>query len=508
MARRKKNMQTVTPPSQEDGSIVIENQHTGFSGYFQSIILNPDFNFDNEVALIAEYRNIAEYPDVSDAITQICNEAIVAEENEDIVSIDFKDEKKIPKKIQERIVEEFEEILNLLNFDTNGYQIFQRWYIDGRLYYQKVVDEGNQKKGLLGVNYINPTQISKVTEVKKVKNKSGVEVYEKGEEYYIVRPKKDPKQSAHNVGSIKLPTDAVTFVHSGIIDQNTGFVYSHLHKAIRPTNLLKMQEAALVIYRLSRAPERRVFYIDVGNLPASRAEQHVNRIMSRYQNKVTFDADTGQTKGDKRFLSMLEDFWLPRSEGGRSTEVTTLPGGQNLGEIEDVRYFQNKLFKALNVPLTRLQPDQAAVFFGKQGTITRDELAFAKFIGRLQSKFSELFEDMLHTQLILKGVVTEEEWEDYVHELQYSFNVDSFYEESKRQDILQSRIGLLRDIDDYVGKYFTEEYVLRKVLNYDEEEINNLRKFQKEKAAEQPKPGEDEEEKEDKDADNKQPEFL
>jgi hypothetical protein len=368
------------------------------------------------------------------------------------------------------------------------------------------VDDKNQKKGLIGVNYINPTQISKVTEVKKVKDKNGVEVFEKGEEYYIVRPKRTTKDgAAGNTGSIKLPVDAVTFVHSGIINQESNFVYSHLHKAIRPTNLLKMQEAALVIYRLSRAPERRVFYIDVGNLPAARAEQHVNRIMSRYQNKVTFDADTGQTKGDKRYLSMLEDFWLPRSEGGRSTEVTTLQGGANLGEIEDVRYFQQKLYKSLNVPLTRLQPDQAATFFGKQGTITRDEISFAKFIGRLQSKFSELFEDLLRTQLLLKGVVTEDEWDEYAKEIQYDFNVDSFYTEAKRQDILGSRLGLLRDINEYVGKYFTEEYVLRKVLNYSEEEINDLRKYQKANPPEKEAP---ERSEEDGEEDNTPPNFI
>ena len=494
MARRKKNLQTVTPPSQEDGSIVLESQYTGFSGYFQNVILNPEFNFENEVALINEYRSIAEYPDVSDAITQICNEAIVPEKNENTVSIQFENEKKVSKKIQDRVQEEFAEVLNLLDFENNGYQIFQRWYIDGRLFYQKLVDDKNKKQGLIGVNYINPTQISKVSEVRKVKDKSGVEVYEKGEEYYVIRPKKNaPDKQIDRQGSIKLPVEAVTFVHSGIINQETNFVYSHLHKAIRPTNLLKMQEAALVIYRLSRAPERRVFYIDVGNLPAARAEQHVNRIMSRYQNKVTFDADTGQTRGDKRFLSMLEDFWLPRSEGGRSTEVTTLPGGQNLGEIEDVKYFQQKLFKALNVPLTRLQPDQAATFFGKQGTITRDELAFSKFIGRLQRRFSELFSDLLRTQLILKGVIAEDEWEEIEDEFTYTFNVDAFYEESKRQDILQSRLGLLREVNDYVGKWFTEEYVLRKILNYDDDEIDALKKYQKENPP--PKEGEEEDSK-------------
>jgi hypothetical protein len=504
MARRKKsNLQTVTPPSKEDGSIVVENQYTGFSGYFQSVVLNPDFNFDNENALIAEYRNIAEYPDVSDAIAQICNEAIVAEEDSDIVTIGFSDAKAIPKKIQERILEEFQEVLQLLNFDTNGYQVFQRWYIDGRLYYQKIVDD-NKKKGLLGINYINPTLISKISEVKKVKGKGDVELYEKGDEYYIVRPK--GKNNVRNTtGTVKLPLDAVVYVNSGIIDLENNFVQSHLHKAIRPTNLLKMQEAALVIYRLSRAPERRVFYIDVGNLPTARAEQHVNRIMSRYQNKVTFDADTGATRGDKRFLSMLEDFWLPRGEGGKTTEVTTLPGGQNLGEIEDVRYFQQKLYKALNVPLTRLQPDQASVFFGKQGTITRDELSFAKFVTRLQSKFSELFEDLLRTQLILKGVVTEDEWEDYVQEIKYEFNTDSYYEESKRQDILQSRLSLLRDIKEYVGEYFTEDYVLRKVLNFTEEEIKELEAYKK-KAPPPKEEGEGEEEKPEEN--NTPPQFI
>lgn len=482
-------MQTVTPPSQEDGSAIIENQNTGFSGYFQSVVLNPDFNFDNEIALIQEYRNIAEYPDVEDAIAQICNEAIVPEKAEDTVSILYKDEKSTNKKIQDRIQEEFKEVLNLLSFEYKGFQIFQRWYIDGRLYYQKIVEKGQEKKGLVGVNYINPTQIKKISEVNKVKAPNGTEVYEKGEEYYLIKPKNTTDKAVDRQTTIKLPVDAITYVHSGIINPDNNFVYSHLHKAIRPTNLLKMQEAAVVIYRLSRAPERRVFYIDVGNLPTARAEQHVNRIMARYQNKVTFDADTGATRGDKRHLSMLEDFWLPRSEGGRSTEVTTLPGGANLGEIEDIKYFQNKLFKALNVPLTRLQPDQAATFFGKQGTITRDELSFSKFIGRLQLKFSDLFADLLKTQLILKGVIDEDEWEELKDNITFHYNVDSFYEESKRQDIIQARLGLLRDVSEYVGRFFTEEYVLRKILNYDDEEIDELRKYQKEN----PPPKNDEE---------------
>lgn len=498
MARRKKAFPTVTAPSREDGAIAVDTS-TGFSGYFQSVLLNPEFNFQNEIDLIREYRSIFEYPDVNDAVTQICDEAVVPSDQEQIVDINFDEDCPLSKKVKDRIQEEFEEIYNLLEFDSNGYQIFQRWYVDGRIFYQILFDENNRKLGIQDLNFINPTQIKKITEVKKIKREDGTEVFETGEEYFAVTPKdKETKNgvsqsSGNSTQMIKLHADRVAYCHSGIIHLDTGFVYSHLHKAIRPTNLLRLQETALVIYRLARAPERRVFYIDVGNLPAARAEQHVNKIMSRYQNRVSFDAETGTIRGDKKYLSMLEDFWMPRGEGGKSTEITTLPGGQNLGQIEDIEYFQQKLFRSLNVPVSRLRPSEAQTFFGKSGQITRDELTFSKFIVRLQKKFSDLFFSLLRVQLLSKGILTEDEWEEHRREIQFLFNVDSFYEETKTQELIQAQLALLRDAQEYDGTYLTDDFILRKIMNYTDEEIATLKKYREKKKKEGTMPGGEEE---------------
>jgi len=453
-----------TEPSSDDGAVEV----SGGGFYAQS--LDTDGRQRSESDLIRRYRDIAQQPECDSAIEDIINEGIVANEKDQAVAIEL-DRLGYPKKIKDRIREEFDTVLELLNFDTKGHDIFRRWYVDGRLYYHKVIDVKNPKRGIQELRYIEPVKIRKVKEVSKApKTNSSVEMIKSVQEYYMYSPK--GLHSGTSEG-IKISPDSITYVPSGLVDQNKGHVLSYLHKAIKPVNQLRMIEDALVIYRISRAPERRIFYIDVGNLPKVKAEQYLKDVMNRYRNKLVYDASTGEIRDDRNHMSMLEDFWLPRREGGRGTEITTLPGGSNLGEIDDITYFKQKLFRSLNVPMSRMEAE-AGFSLGRSTEITRDELKFTKFVQRLRKKFTPLFTDILKSQLILKGVVTLEDWQKIHQHIQYNFLQDGHFAELKRAELLEDRINALGSIESYIGTFFSKEWVQKNVLNLTDHEIEDM----------------------------------
>jgi hypothetical protein len=432
--------------------------------------LDTDGRQRSESDLIRRYRDIAQQPECDSAIEDIINEGIVANEKDQAVAIEL-DRLGYPKKIKDRIREEFDTVLELLNFDTKGHDIFRRWYVDGRLYYHKVIDTKNPKRGIQELRYIEPVKIRKVKEISKApKSNSSVDLIQDVQEYYMYSPK--GLNSGASEG-IKISPDSITYVPSGLVDQNKGHVLSYLHKAIKPVNQLRMIEDALVIYRISRAPERRIFYIDVGNLPKIKAEQYLKDVMNRYRNKLVYDASTGEIRDDRNHMSMLEDFWLPRREGGRGTEITTLPGGSNLGEIDDITYFKQKLLRSLNVPMSRMEAE-AGFSLGRSTEITRDELKFTKFVQRLRKKFTPLFTDILKSQLILKGVITLEDWKKMQQHIQYDFLQDGHFAELKRAELLEDRINALGSIESYIGTFFSKEWVQKNVLNLTDHEIEDM----------------------------------
>jgi hypothetical protein len=453
-----------TEPSSEDGSLQVAG------GGFYAQTLDTDGRQRSESDLIRRYRDIAQQPECDSAIEDIINEGIVANEKDQAVAIEL-DRLGYPKKIKDRIREEFDTVLELLNFDTKGHDIFRRWYVDGRLYYHKVIDTKNPKRGIQELRYIEPVKIRKVKEISKApKSNSSVDLIQDVQEYYMYSPK--GLNSGASEG-IKISPDSITYVPSGLVDANKGHVLSYLHKAIKPVNQLRMIEDALVIYRISRAPERRIFYIDVGNLPKIKAEQYLKDVMNRYRNKLVYDASTGEIRDDRNHMSMLEDFWLPRREGGRGTEITTLPGGSNLGEIDDITYFKQKLFRSLNVPMSRMEAE-AGFSLGRSTEITRDELKFTKFVQRLRKKFTPLFTDILKTQLILKGVITLEDWKKMQQHIQYNFLQDGHFAELKRAELLEDRINALGSIESYIGTFFSKEWVQKNVLNLTDHEIEDM----------------------------------
>ena len=455
-----------TEPSSEDGTLEV------VGGGFYGQLLDTDGRERTEMDLVRRYRDIAQQPECDSAIEDIINEGIVANEKDQAVAIEL-DRLMYPKKIKDRIREEFDTVLELLNFDTKGHDIFRRWYVDGRMYYHKVIDKKNPKKGIQELRYIDPKKIRKVKEVKKkTKAGSSVELVEGVSEYYLYNDK--GLHTGTNEG-IKIAPDSITYCPSGLIDQNRGHVLSYLHKAIKPVNQLRMIEDALVIYRISRAPERRIFYIDVGNLPKVKAEQYLKDVMNRYRNKLVYDASTGEIRDDRNHMSMLEDFWLPRREGGRGTEITTLAGGSNLGEIDDIQYFKKKLFQSLNVPISRLEAE-AGFSLGRSTEITRDELKFTKFVQRLRKRFTPIFTDILKTQLILKGVITLEDWKRISQHIQYDFLQDGHFAELKRAELLEDRINALGSIESYIGTFFSKEWVQKNVLNLNDGEIEDMQK--------------------------------
>jgi hypothetical protein len=462
------------PPNDDDGTSVV-----AAGAYFgQYLDLDGVGQHNNEFELVRKYREIALHPEIDSAIDDIINEAISSDLDYAPVSVELST-LQASDKIKKSIKEEFANILRLLNFDKKCHNIFRRWYIDGRLYYHKIIDFDKPKEGIKELRYIDSLKIKRVREIKRQKNVDSLttmegQKYDYGEfiEYYIYFPR---GYKGSDANGIKISNDAVTYVPSGLFDHNRNMVLSYLYKAIKSVNQLRMIEDSLVIYRLSRAPERRIFYIDVGNLPKIKAEQYLREVMGRYRNKVVYDSATGEIRDDRKHMSMLEDFWLPRREGGRGTEITTLPPGQNLGEIEDVLYFQKKLFKALNVPVSRLEADNG-FSLGRASEITRDELKFSKFIARLRSRFSHLFDRLLETQLVLKGICNRAEWEQIKEEIYYDFITDAHFTELKETEIMKERLMLLSDIDNYAGKYFSVAYIRKKVLQQTEDDIEQMNK--------------------------------
>ena len=460
------------PPNKNDG-----NESYISSGFFGSYV-DIEGVYRNENELIRRYRSMALYPECDSAIEDIVNEAIVADTNDSPVSIELSN-LNASDGIKKKVREEFKYILELLDFDKKAHEIFRNWYIDGRLYYNKVIDQKNPQDGIQELRYIDSAKMKYVRQVKKTRNDGLARAEQDNpasynfpelEEYFIYTPGGGNQYGSAPSKGIKLTKDSVTYCTSGLVDRNKGSTLSWLHKAIKPLNQLMMIEDSLVIYRLSRAPERRIFYIDVGNLPKQKAESYLRDVMQRYRNKLVYDANTGEIRDDKKFMSMMEDFWLPRREGGRGTEITTLPGGQNLGEISDINYFQKKLYRSLNVPETRLQGD-SGFSMGRSSEILRDEVKFSKFVGRMRKRFSEMFSDMLKTQLILKNIITPEDWEYMNDHIQYDFLYDNHFAELKDAELLRERLTLAEQTMQYVGKYYSNDYVRRHVLRQTDEEI-------------------------------------
>lgn len=471
----KDDLRSFVPPSDDDSAASI------VGGGVYGTYVDLEGQVRNDAELVKKYREMALQPECDAAIDDIVNESIVYQPDKYPVQIVL-DKLEQPETIKKKIRDEFEHILKLLDFNNQGYDIYRRWYVDGRLFYHMMIDDKNPRAGLQEIRYIDPRKIRKVKEVPKgkiIQGGIGQTTYVKPIEYYVYSDKGFMRDTSQG---LKIAPDSICYVHSGITDKDGKVIISYLHKAIRPLNQLRMLEDATVIYRISRAPERRVFYIDVGNLPKMKAEQYLRDIMQKYKNKLVYDAQTGEIRDDRRFQTMLEDFWLPRREGGRGTEITTLPPGQNLGEIEDVLYFQKKLYKALNVPVSRLEAD-TGFSLGRASEITRDELKFSKFISRLRSRFSHLLDKLLETQLILKGICNRAEWEQIREEIYYDFITDAHFAELKDTEIMKDRLTLLSDIDSYVGKYFSVSWIRKNVLQQTEDDIAQMNKEMAEEEA-------------------------
>ena len=455
--------QAFTVATPDDGTTTISA-----GGYFGQY-LDMEVNAKNDFDLIRRYREIAQHPECDMAVEDIINEVVVSDERDSPVSISL-DKLAISENIKGKIRNEFQECLSLLNFDEKGHDIFKRWYIDGRIYFHKVIDPKSPRKGLTEIRYIDPRKIKKIREVTKGRDSkgTGIEVIEKTNEWFLYNEK--GMSSATSNAGLKITTDSITYVTSGVVDATKNMVMGHLHKAIKPVNQLRMIEDAVVIYRIVRAPERRIFYVDVGNLPKVKAESYLRDVMARYRNKLVYDASTGEIRDDRKHMSMLEDFWLPRRDGAKGTEVTTLPGGQNLGEISDVVYFQKKLYKSLNVPISRMESENG-FNIGKAAEITRDELKFTKFIQRLRKRFTQVFQDILKTQLVLKGVITIEDWQRIKEHIQYDYLKDGYFAELKNAEMLRERLSLANEVGPYIGKFYSIEYVRKYVLRQSDEDI-------------------------------------
>ena len=459
--------QAFTQPQADDGT-----QTIAAGGYYGQY-LDMEGQSKTEQDLIRRYREIALHPECDMAIEDIINESIVANELKDAIRLNL-DNLPFGKDVRRKIEDEFKEVLRLMTFNTKGHDIFRRWYVDGRLYYHKVIDRESTRKGITELRYIDPRKIKKIREVRKRRPDGptpyGLNVVDDVKEYFLYNEKGVTNTTS---GGIKIAVDAIAFCPSGLIDQNKNMVLSYLHKAIKPVNQLRMIEDASVIYRIARAPERRIFKIDVGNLPKVKAEQYLRDVMARYRNKLVYDASTGEIRDDRNYMSMLEDFWLPSREGGRGTDITTLPGGQQLGEMGDIEYFRSKLYRSLNVPASRLEAS-TGFNLGRSTEITRDELKFTKFVQRLRKKFTEIFNDILRTQLVLKAVITDEDWHIVRDFLQYDFLQDGHFAELKDSELLLERIRLADSVRDYVGKYFSVEYVRKRILRQNDREIEDI----------------------------------
>jgi hypothetical protein len=457
----------------DDGAVTItQNAHYG-------TYVDLEGSVRNELELITRYREMSNHPECDMAITEIVDEAISHDEKGKVVDIVL-DDLKQPETIKKKIREEFDNVLGMLNFSNLADDIFRRWYIDGRIYFHIIVNEKNPKEGIQELRYIDPRKIRKVREVQKGRDlKTGADVIKSMAEYYVYNDKGTTTQNytASVNSGLRIAPDAVVNVNSGMMDAKNTFVISYLHKAIKPLNQLRMIEDAIVIYRVSRAPERRVFYIDVGNLPKGKAEQYLRDVMVKYKNKVVYDANTGELRDDRKHMSMLEDFWLPRREGGKGTEITTLPAGQNLGQMEDVQYFQKKLLQSLNVPYSRLEPQGGGlVGLGRTTEVTRDELKFNKFVVKLRNKFSQVFDHALKIQLSLKGICSQEEWEEFRENIFYDYRKDNNFTELRDAELLSQRLQTLGQIDPYVGRYYSQEWVKKNVLHLTDDQIEEMQK--------------------------------
>jgi hypothetical protein len=463
---------TLPSAAQLDDGAVTVTQNAYYGTY-----VDLEGSVRNEIELITRYREMSNHPECQMAIDEIVNEAITHDESGKVVEIVLNNLKQ-PESIKKKIIEEFNTIVRLLNFSNLADDLFKRWYIDGRMFYHIVVNNENPKEGIQELRYIDPRKIRKVREIKKDRDpRTGAMVIVSTAEYYVFNDRGTTTQTfTANVGQgLRIAPDSIVNINSGLMDAKNTFVISYLHKAIKPLNQLRMIEDAIVIYRISRAPERRVFYIDVGNLPRGKAEQYLRDIMVKYRNKLVYDANTGELRDERKHMSMLEDFWLPRREGGKGTEITTLPAGQNLGELEDVKYFQKKLLQSLNVPYSRLESQEGGLAgIGRSQEVTRDELKFAKFVVRLRNKFSQLFDDLLRTQLVLKGVCTREEWDEFKEDIYYDFRKDNNFTELREAELLQNRLQMVQLVDPFVGRYFSNKYVKEKILMMTEEEIDQM----------------------------------
>jgi hypothetical protein len=466
------------PDTESDGAGVIQS-----GGHFGVYLDQDGDKVKGELDLIMKYRDISAQPECDAAIEDIVNETIVGDHDSAPVDIRL-DALDVSDQIKEMVKNEFDHILKLVNFNQYAHDIFRKWYIDGRLPYHVIIDEGSPSKGIKELRYIDPAKLRKVKEIEEKEDpKTGAKIITKQEEYFIFQ---DNKMEKHNQG-VKIHPDAIIYCTSGQLDPGRTRILSYLHKAIKPVNQLRMMEDSLVIYRISRAPERRIFYIDVGNLPKGKAEEYLKNIMNQYRNKLVYDASTGEIKDDKKHMSMLEDFFLPRREGGRGTEISTLPGGESLGQIDDIIYFQKKLYKALNVPLNRLE-QEAQFTLGRSTEISRDEVKFKKFVDRLRKRFSDLFMQALRTQLLLKKVITKQDWESWKEDIAFDFIEDNYFSELKESEMIRERFEMLATLDEYVGKYVSNEWIRKSILRQSDDDIAEI---DKQIEAEQESDGED-----------------
>lgn len=455
----------------DDGAVnITSNAHYG-------TYVDLEGSVRNEIELVTRYREMANHPELEMAIDDIVTEAITHDETGKVANIVL-DKLQQPETIKKKLLEEYNNIQKMLNFSNLADDLFKRWYIDGRINFHIVVDEKAPKEGIKELRYIDPRKIRKVREIKKERDpKTGAQIIGSIAEYYVYNDKGTTTQTyTSNVNAgLRIAPESIINVNSGLMDAKNTFVISYLHKAIKPLNQLRMIEDAIVIYRLSRAPERRIFYIDVGNLPKGKAEQYLRDVMVKYRNKMVYDAQTGELRDDRKHMSMLEDFWLPRREGGKGTEITTLPAGQNLGELEDVKYFRQKLLQSLNVPISRLEPQQGGMIgVGRTAEITRDEVKFAKFVQRLRNKFSQIFDQALRVQCVLKGICTQEEWSDFQEAIYYDFLKDNNFTEMRDAELLRERVGLLQTVDPYIGRYYSAKWVRKNVLQMNDEDIQQM----------------------------------
>ena len=469
----KPNSQSFTAPTADDGTQTIMG-----GGHFGTY-LDIEGKVNNESDLIRRYREIAMHPECDQAIEDIINESIVVDDNQEVIRLNMN---KVPFSIslKKKISEEFKKVISLLEFEQKGHDIFRRWYVDGRIVYHKLIDPKNVKAGITELRYIDPRKIKKVRSPKKKPGNEFAPNNPKAppaidfDEFFIYN-EKGVQPGASATTGLKIAKDAIAYCPSGLVDQQKNLILSYLHKAIKPVNQLRMIEDSVVIYRISRAPERRIFYIDVGNLPKVKAEQYLKDVMNRYRNKLVYDASTGEIRDDRQYMSMLEDFWLPRREGGRGTEITTLPGGSNLGEIDDIKYFQKKLFQSLNVPYSRLDSEASGgLQLGRSTEVSRDELKFTKFVQRLRNRFNSLFHDLLKTQLILKGIVTIEDWERSLSQtIKYEYVEDGYFSEIKENEIFKERMEIFRNMKDneMIGNVYSKDWAMKHVLKMNDEEI-------------------------------------